>query len=233
MTTPDNMPPVDRLNRFSLASAQIYQILRDDIISLSLSPGTVLSRAALQKRFGTSQTPIRDALMRLEEDGLVDVFPQHATKVSRINIGAVQQALFLRTALEREAVHRLSENPPEEMLCALEDCIKRQRYLADQMELAEFSIMDKTFHKIIFEAARISDLWDLVRQRSGHNDRLHKLHLPLEGRSGQIIEDHAGIIDALRRGDSMGAQAAVRAHVSRSTQNIEAIRAKHGDWLID
>ena len=74
------------------------------IIALELPPGSPLSRAALATQFGVSSTPIRDALMRLAEEGLVDVFPQHATVVSRIDVGLAQQAHFLRQALELEIV---------------------------------------------------------------------------------------------------------------------------------
>ena len=66
--------------------------LRDEILSLTLKPGTVLSRAELQERFELSSTPIRDALMRLQEEGLVDIFPQHATVVTAINTDHARQA---------------------------------------------------------------------------------------------------------------------------------------------
>ena len=73
----------DRLDRDRQAAPQVFERLRGLIISLDLPPGSPLSRAALAAQFGVSSTPIRDALMRLEEEGLVDVFPQYATVVSR------------------------------------------------------------------------------------------------------------------------------------------------------
>ena len=79
----------DRLDRDRQAAPQVFERLRDMIVSLLLPPGSSLSRAALAAQFGVSSTPIRDALMRLEEEGLVDVFPQHATVVSRIDVHRV------------------------------------------------------------------------------------------------------------------------------------------------
>src|SRR3954470_23891476 len=88
-----------RLDRSRLAAAQVFELLRERIISLELSPGTVLSRAALAEEFRLSSTPIRDALMKLEEEKLVEVFPQHATIVSPIDLTLARQAQFLRRSV--------------------------------------------------------------------------------------------------------------------------------------
>src|SRR3954465_2085740 len=98
----------DRLARDRQAAPQVYERLRGLIISLDLPPGAPLSRAALAGQFGVSSTPIRDALMRLEEEGLVDVFPQYAPVASRIDARLAQQAHFLRQAVELEIVRGLA-----------------------------------------------------------------------------------------------------------------------------
>ena len=72
----------------------MFERLRNMIIALELPPGSPLSRAELAGQFGVSSTPMRDALMRLEEEGLVDVFPQHATVVSRVDVGRAAAGTF-------------------------------------------------------------------------------------------------------------------------------------------
>src|SRR5204862_5238583 len=84
--------------------------------SLELPPGSPLSRAALAGQFGVSSTPIRDALMRLEEEGLVEVYPQHATVVSRIDVERAQQAHFLRQSLELEIVRLLALDRGDQLI---------------------------------------------------------------------------------------------------------------------
>src|SRR6478736_2300938 len=84
-----------RLDRDRQAAPQVFELLREAITTLRLVPGAQLSRTELAAEFGVSSTPVRDALMRLEEEGLVDVFPQHATAVSRIDIQSAHQAHFL------------------------------------------------------------------------------------------------------------------------------------------
>ena len=100
------------------------------IISLELPPGSPLSRAALASQFGVSSTPIRDALMRLEEEGLVDVFPQYATVVSRVDVRLAQQAHFLRQAVELEIVRGLAISHDEAFAAELNATIARQQQFA-------------------------------------------------------------------------------------------------------
>ena len=107
---PHRAPPL-RLDRSRQAAPQVFELLRERIVALELAPGTVLSRAELAEAFGVSQTPIRDALLRLGEEGLVDIFPQHATVVSRIDVPAAVQAHFLRRAIECEIAQALTAAP--------------------------------------------------------------------------------------------------------------------------
>src|SRR5215217_1078117 len=119
-------PSTERLERGRQAAPQVFERLREAIIHLDLSPGTTLSRATLATQFGVSSTPIRDALMRLEEEGLVEVFPQYSTVVSRIDIRLAQQAQFLRHALELEIVKALALDHSEQLIDELNHTIALQ-----------------------------------------------------------------------------------------------------------
>jgi len=82
------------LDRSRQVAVQVYEILRERILAVELAPGALLVRGDIQEEFGVSQTPVRDALLRLQEEGLVDIFPQHATLVSRIDIGHAGRRSF-------------------------------------------------------------------------------------------------------------------------------------------
>ena len=89
-----------KLDRTRQSAPQVFEVLRELIVSVQLEPGAVVQRTELVDYFGISQTPIRDALQRLGEEHLVDIFAQHATVVSRIDLSAALQAHFLRRAIE-------------------------------------------------------------------------------------------------------------------------------------
>ena len=131
------------------------------IISLELPPGSPLSRAALASQFGVSSTPIRDALMRLEEEGLVDVFPQYATVVSRVDVRLAQQAHFLRQAVELEIVRMLALRHDEAFAAELDATIARQQQFAKAGDFEKFMAADNEFHasSMPLPTSRTSGRW--------------------------------------------------------------------------
>jgi DNA-binding GntR family transcriptional regulator len=224
---------VTRLDRSRHAAPQVFERLREMILSLELTPGTVLSRTELANRYGLSQTPVRDALMKLGEEGLVDIYPQHATVVSQINVTSALQAHFLRRSIELEVVRTLAEQRDAVLMAQLRETIARQTELLDLKSYEQFSLLDQAFHRQMYEAAGVPQLWDLVRRLSGHIDRLRRLHLPVEGKTMAVVRDHAEIVDAIAKGDVEAAQAALRKHLSGTLNQIDQIRTSHPNFLTD
>lgn len=220
-----------RLDRSRQAAPQVFEHLRERIVGLDLEPGTVLVRSELAEACGVSQTPIRDALLRLAEEGLVDIFPQHATRVSRIDVSAAQRDHFLRLAIESELAFHLASRRPPGLAERLRAQIGVMNSLAGESTRAGFIEADRAFHRLMYEAAGVPELYDLVRRRSGHVDRLRMLHLPKAGKVRQILRDHARIVEALEQGDGLAAQAAVREHLSGTLAEVDKIVAGHPDWI--
>lgn len=227
-----NALPKFRLDRTRLATPQVLEHLREAIMALDLAPGTVLARQELAEQFGVSQTPVREALMRLNEEGLVDVFPQHATLVSRIDIGAARQAHFLRRAIELELVRDLALQRTEGLVEALQRQIALQQALAEAQQYGDFVAADRRFHQLLYEAAGMAELVDLVGRVSGHVDRLRRLHLPTAGKTALILRDHRAIAEAIAAGDATGAQDALRTHLSGTLSAVEEIRRLHPDYVL-
>jgi GntR family transcriptional regulator, rspAB operon transcriptional repressor len=218
--------PVPHRDRARLAAHFVFDQLREMILSLALPPGSALSRVKLQRQFGASSTPIRDALMRLEEMGLVNVFPQSGTIVSLIDVTSARQAQFLRQAVEQEAVRRLAAATPPGLLPQLQAAIAEQQKLAKKNDLKGFNEADFAFHKILYEAAGVSHLWDLVRRQSGHIDRIRRLHLPIGGKTAQIIRDHNEILKAIADGKPTRAETVLRRHLSQSLAFSKELRLR-------
>ncbi|WP_429402288.1 GntR family transcriptional regulator [Paraburkholderia sp. MM5482-R1] len=224
---------VTRLDRSRHAAPQVFERLREMILSLELTPGTVLSRTELANRYGLSQTPVRDALMKLGEEGLVDIYPQHATVVSQINVTSALQAHFLRRSIELEVVRTLAEQRDATLFAELRLTIARQTEVLDLKNYEQFSLLDQAFHRQMYEAAGVPQLWDLVRRLSGHIDRLRRLNLPVEGKTIAVVRDHTEIVDAIDKGDVEAAQAALRKHLSGTLSQIDQIRTSHPNFLAD
>lgn len=224
---------LERLDRDRQAAPQVFERLRGLIISLALPPGSPLSRAALAAQFGISSTPVRDALMRLEEEGLVDVFPQYATVVSRVDVRLAQQAHFLRQAVELEIVRALAIGHDETFVAELNGAIARQQQFAKAGEFEKFMAADNEFHAQLYAAADKQDIWTLVKSRSGHIDRLRRLHLPSPGKAQDIVRHHKLIAKAIDAGDPDEAQKHLRTHLSGTLSELAQIRARHPEYLSD
>ncbi|ANW06195.1 GntR family transcriptional regulator [Bradyrhizobium icense] len=221
----------DRLDRDRQAAPQVFERLRGMIISLELPPGSPLSRAALAGQFGVSSTPIRDALMRLEEEGLVEVFPQYATVVSRVDVRLAQQAHFLRQAVELEIVRILAMRHDEAFAAELHSIIVRQQQFAKTGDFEKFMAADNEFHAQLYAATDKQDIWSLVRSRSGHIDRLRRLHLPSPGKAQDILRHHKLIAKAIEAGEPEAAQKHLRTHLSGTLSELDQIRSRYPEYL--
>src|ERR1044072_3191858 len=220
-----------RLDRDRQAAPQVFERLRGMIIALELPPGSPLSRAALAEQFGVSSTPIRYALMRLDEEGLVEVFPQYATVVSRIDVHRAQQAHFLRQALELEIVRMLALKPDEQLVGELHSTTARQQQFAKAGAFEKFMAADNEFHAQLYQAADKQDIWALVRSRSGHIDRLRWLHLPSPGKAQDIVRHHKLIAKAIAAGAPEEAQRHLRTHLSGTLGGLVQLRARYPEYL--
>ncbi|MES2149913.1 MAG: GntR family transcriptional regulator [Pseudomonadota bacterium] len=222
-----------KLDRSRHAAVQVFEHLRGMIIALALKPGTVLPRVELAEYFALSLTPIRDALMRLEEDGLVDIFPQHATVVRQIDVASAKQAHFLRLSMELEIVHTLASAAQPELVRALGESIARQQDAYGREDYDRFTTSDQDFHRQMYRAANVESLWDLMRNKSGDLDRLRRLHVPIPGKAESILDGHREIVAAIAKGDPALAQLCVRQHLSGTLAHLDDIRARYPEYLLD
>ncbi|WP_419897298.1 GntR family transcriptional regulator [Roseomonas sp. USHLN139] len=220
--------PEDALPSFGRrpsAAEFAYESLREAVISLALPPGAALSRAALAARFGTSQTPVREAIIRLQAEGLVEVVPQSATRVARIDLASAREASFLRLALELEIVRRLAAAPEApELAATLRQELARMRDRLAAGDPPGFTAADEAFHAALYAAAGVPRLHELVRSRSGHLDRLRRLHLPSPGKAEAVMRQHEALAETILGGDPAAAAAHLQQHLSGTFAEVERIR---------
>lgn len=221
-----------QLDRSRQVALQVHEILRERILKVQLVPGTVLSRASLQLEFGVSQTPVRDALMRLQEEGLVEVYPQYATVVAKIDIDHARQAQFLRLSIELEAVRRLTQTSPAETAAEMREILARQKLVASPETYDVFDNIDREFHRKLYEKTGIPQLWTNVRRQSVNLDRLRRLNLPMPGKMQTVLTDHEAIVEAIASGRAEDATAALRKHLSGTLSIIDLISAEFPDYIL-
>lgn len=214
------------------AAARILDSLRHRIISLDLPPDTVLSRVDLAREYAVSQTPIRDALQKLEAEGLVEIYPQSKTVVTRIDTARLTEAHFLRRAAEAEVVRELAATADAATIARLKTILSMQRAIADTpSEIGTFQDLDEAFHQTMMTAIGQPGLHAILRAQSGHLNRLRRLDMPDEGKVAHILDGHARILAALEAHDPEAAVAAIREHLSQTISRVELLRQRHPDFF--
>lgn len=209
----------------------IFDTLLAEIVSLQLPPGTPLLEKAIIDRFAVSRTPVREAVIRLAEMGLVDVFPQSGTFVSRIPVTAIPEAVLVRKALEGITVEAAAASGDPRRALRLDAVILRQRLAAEHGELGLFHEADEAFHAEIAVIGGHPGIWRLLMQVKVQIDRARRLTLPALGRMNHVIAEHVVIRDAIAAGDQAGARRAIDVHLGAVLPDVAALRGRFPDYF--
>lgn len=206
--------------------------LRRRILSLDLAPGAILSRAELASRYGISSTPLRDALLRLRDEGLVTIMPQSRTQVTRIDLDQARQIHVLRSTVEAEVAGRLAAAPPEGLVGQLETLIEMQEAEARRRDMSAFARLDLAFHKALLDAAGLDIVHRVIRRESIHIDRLRALHLMQPQKAQQILEDHRSVAAGIAAADPSSAAEAMKRHLSQSILLGEQLTRQRPEFFV-
>lgn len=213
------------------ARGRVYTVLRDAIVSTEFHPGQRLSESELAERLGVSRTPIREALVRLRDDRLVEIVPQLGTYVSRISRQAIDDAQFVREALEGAAVRIAATRARPEDVAALDAIIARQREAFRDSDIDRFYVFDDELHRSLCDLSGHGVAWSLSQRASGHLNRIRRLSMTLPAYIDEMIEEHAVVLDAVRRREPVEAEHALREHLKMVVSALPDIERSHPDYF--
>ncbi|MGD1822020.1 MAG: GntR family transcriptional regulator [Pleomorphochaeta sp.] len=210
-------------NLRSTASDEIYNILREEILSLNFEPGKELKINTLCEQLQVSRSPVRDALMKLATDGLVDIFPQRGTRVSLIDLNLVEEEKFLRSSLEEKALLQAILIMDDKDINKYKEAISAQEYLSNNTDLYDFFNHDVSFHKITFDIINKKQCWEIINKRCVNYDRLRFLSFKQNIDKETLIQQHYNIIDALISRDKKNVEAEINKHLNKIDIEIKTL----------
>jgi DNA-binding GntR family transcriptional regulator len=209
----------------------VYRELRADIVSMRRLPGEPISEKEIALAHGVSRTPVREALLRLADDRLVDIRPQSGTFVARIPLGALPEAILVRKALEELTARLAAERAGSDAIARLRDIMEHQRRLARLGDRDAFHDADEAFHATVAEAAGHAGIWRLIEQVKVQVDRCRRLTLPVPGRMKLVIEEHRPILEAIEAHDPARAVAAMAAHLDGLRSGIGDVQGLNPEYF--
>ena len=208
---------------------RIVTRLRHAIVTMRLKPGEKLSEQEIADRFGVSRQPVREAFIKLAEAGLLKVLPQRGTLVVKISIAAVEDARFIREAIEcavtREAARRRDAH-------ALERLAANVAATAAAVASGEYERvfeLDEAFHATLAAAAGRPAAWRVVEEQKVQMDRVRYLDLGDSIPARTVLAQHRDILAPLQDGDCDAAEAAMRAHLQEILVSLPRLAARWPD----
>ena len=210
----------------------VFRSLRKNILNLTLLPGTQMSANEISDMMQVSRTPVREAFIRLEREGLVHVVPQRETIVSRIDLRRSWQEQFLRESLE------LAVLAPFIKMRGAADIEKMRGYIRlqqDRMKEGDYAStidIDDMFHRTIFFVAEQPLSWEIIESMSGHYRRCRLLSMRVQEIGANVILQHENLVNELERGDLQTAQATMRTHLRRLFDEKSILLEKHPDFFV-
>ncbi len=201
----------------------VYETLRRKVLTLEYPPGSALSENELAAQLGVSRTPVRESLILLAEEGLVQVFPQVGSFVSRVDPARVADAQFLREAVELASLEHLPATLDPDIVRELRENLAAQ--VRPGLDVEEFFALDESFHHALLRLSGHGSVWATVVSAKGHLDRARRLGLQATAPPA-FTEQHAEILDAVLSGDVAAAHTALRAHLRAVFDDVEQIRQR-------
>lgn len=211
---------------------QLYRILRDRIIRNDLKPGSRISESEIASGYSLSRQPVREAFIKLAEEGLLEVRPQRGTFIRKISIAAVMDARFVREAIEADIVKLLAGEADKALGRELNRQLGEQRRAVAKGDPHRFLEYDERFHRTLAEAAGKARAWDVVEGLKSQMDRVRYLtavQFPIR----QLVEQHAAIAQAIAEADATAAEAAMRGHLREILNDLPAIVGDKPEFFDD
>ncbi|MDR6772118.1 GntR family transcriptional regulator [Azospirillum sp. BE72] len=218
-------PPARRdVRRGPTAADAIHRDLRAEIVSLRRKPGDPIAEKQIAEAYGVSRTPVREAVLRLADEGLIEIFPQSGTFVARIPLEALPEAGVIRKVLERATVRFAAERASRSQIAALRACLEQQREVDAAGDANGFHQADETFHALITEMAGYPGFWTIIQQAKVQLDRCRRLTLPVPGRMRTVIAEHEAIVEAIAAHDPDRAERSLILHLDNLQITVDDVR---------
>jgi DNA-binding GntR family transcriptional regulator len=223
--------PVDLHERRRGASGTAFTWLRQEILSGRMRPGQALSENEIAQRLGVSRTPVREAIIRLESEGLLAVRPQVGTTVAPIDVDAVADVQFLREAIECRTIALAAQRVTTADAKDLRAQLKAQARVAARGDHAAFVPLDDRLHQKLLAMAGRPRVWRAVEDAKTQLDRVRFLSLEDPAWLATIHRQHEEIVDRVVAGDVDGSVAAMEHHLRAVFASIATIAASSPEYF--
>ena len=208
-----------------------YELLKHDIMSFKLIAGEAVSAAKIAERYKVSRTPAREAIVKLEKEGLVEIIPQSRTLISKIDLRRAEQEWFVRSSLEVDMVPLFIRNCTDAGIQRLKDNYEQQKKAHTPIDTEDYFRLDNEFHSIIYDIAGEQLSNDIIATHMTHYNRIRFLTDLSSAIRDKTLHEHEQIIEAAEDRDIEWMQAVLKKHIRRIHAEQNEIVEKYPDYF--
>ena len=213
-------------------SARDYalRVLKGNIISLELKPGTAISENELAAEIGISRTPVREAIIELAKAYLIEIYPQRGSFVSLIDPKMVEEARFLRRVMDTAVIEEVCETCDEEGIRLLEENVELQEFYLSKGTPEKIFDLDNKFHRDIYVVAKKDNIYDIHSTLMIHFDRVRNLSVVTVKNYG-IVGEHRAMVEAIKAKDKEEASRLVAKHLDHYHVDEKEIKSRRPEFF--
>ena len=221
------------LNNKLPKATQVYELVRAAIIELRLLPGASIVEKEICSALEISRTPLREAIIQLESEGLIVVKPSGGTYVNLIDLKAVLNGQLTRDSLEARVVRLAARNYTPDFEGRFDVCLFQQKGAVDRQDMNVFHQLDNDFHRLICDCAGYPSAWNTIHGATGQLDRIRRYALPSGDHFRQSFRQHGEIYELIKAKDEDGALSAFQHHIDSLFNEVELIKRIDPDFVLN
>ena len=204
------------VERYNSETAREYAMraITENIISIDLEPGQLISENEIASFLGVSRTPVRESIQELNKAALIEIYPQRGSYVSLIDSKYVEEAVFLRKVLDIAVIEEACNLATEDDIALLEENVALQEFYLKSNNTKKIFELDNEFHRMIYVAAKKEMIHNMRKNVMIHFDRVRTLSM-LAVKDTKIVADHGIMLRAIKNKDKNKAKEIVEKHLDR------------------
>ncbi|MDI3481562.1 MAG: hypothetical protein PWQ97_1217 [Tepidanaerobacteraceae bacterium] len=207
----------------------VFEAIREAIITGELKPGERLMEVQLAEEMGVSRTPVREAIRKLELEGLVVMIPRKGAYVAGLSLKEAADVFEIRESLEGLAAALAAERITDEELETMEKILSSVQKAVEGGDVETIIKKDAEFHQILFAATRNHRLAQIINNLKEQIDRFRVQSFTNPARIKSILQEHRSIVNAIKARDANMAEKLTREHIEKVENNVMDILRKQMD----
>ena len=199
---------------------KVFQQLKNSILAGEFENGAELRESALAKKLGVSRTPVREALRQLEQEGLVEIYPNRGAYVKGITYKDVEDIFRIRARLEGLCAEMAVSSITHEQLDKLDEIILLSKFYEEKKDMEHLLKMDSQFHEVLFESCGSKMLEHQLKDYHQYVQKARLRSLKRQERAKKSTQEHEEILLAIKDRDAKRADELATRHILNAIANI-------------